>query len=65
MSISHYKDNPVPIFRSGRYSFLVPPDTGQEKNNALFSGKNLFISLHHGSYFILINKTTILLHKYF
>jgi hypothetical protein len=36
-----------------------------EKNHALFPGKNLFISLHHGSNFILINKTMILLHKYF
>jgi hypothetical protein len=39
--------------------------TRQEKNHALFPGKNLFISLHHGSNFILINKATILLHKYF
>ena len=37
----------------------------QEKNHALFPGKSVFISLHHGSNFVLINKTTILLHKYF
>jgi hypothetical protein len=34
------------------------------KNHAHFPGKNLFIALHHGSDFILINKTMILLHKY-
>ena len=59
------KDKPVPIFSGGRYSCLVPAHTRQEKNHALFPGKNLFISFHHGSNFILINKTMILLHNYF
>jgi hypothetical protein len=57
---------PVPIFKGGRYSCLVPPPhTRQENNHAHFCGKNLFIALHHGSDFILINKTMIPLHKYF
>ena len=62
---SHLKDKPVPIFRGERYSCLVPPYTRQEKKHAPFPGKNLFIALHHESDFILINKTTILRHKYF
>jgi len=39
--------------------------TRQEKNHTFLPEKNAFISLHHGCNFILINKTTILLHKYF
>ena len=47
-----------------RNSLKLYPHTRQEKNHALFPRKNLFISLHHFSNFTLINKTTILLHKY-
>jgi hypothetical protein len=35
--------------------------TRKEKNHAPFHGQNLFIALHHGSDFILINTATILL----
>ena len=44
---------------------LYPPIQDKEKITHFSPEKNLLIALHHGSNFILINKTTILLHKYF
>ena len=62
--LSHYKDKPVPILSGGRYPCLVPPIPPYKirKQSRTFSRK--IKSPHHGLNFILINKTTILLHKY-
>ena len=43
---------------------VLYPSHKTRKINTIFPRKNLFISLHHFSNFTLINKTTILLHKY-
>jgi hypothetical protein len=37
---------------------LYPPIQDKKKNHAHFPGKNIFIALRHGSYFIIANKTT-------
>ena len=42
-----------------------PPIQDKKKIMHLFSEINLFIAHHHGSDYILINKTMILLQKYF
>jgi hypothetical protein len=44
---------------------LYPSYRTRKKNHAPFPGKNLFIAFYDGSDFILTNKTTILLHRYF
>ena len=51
---SHSKDKPVP-----------PQYKTRKKITRIFPEKNIFIALHHGSDFILINKITNLLHKYY
>ena len=53
------------LFLGWRIFLSCTSHTRQEKKHTHFPRKNLFIALHHGSDFILINKIMILLHKYF